>query len=132
VDNTEAIRELASDEYGVVVMAASTGQEVSIERPEWKHGAFTKALLEGLQEGRADLSQDGIVHLTELDHFIAEKVKELTQGEQHPTHRNPLRSAASRLRRWDRNKERNAAVALGNGCVALLRFLFSSRRATCL
>ena len=88
-DNTEAIRELASEEYGVVILASSTGKEESFESPEWGHGAFTRALLDGLQEGRADLTQDGIVHLKELDYYIAERVKELTGGKQHPTTARP-------------------------------------------
>lgn len=85
VDNTEAIRELASDENGVVILAASTGKEYSLEHPEWGHGAFTRALLDGLQDGNADYTGDGIVHLRELDTYIAERVKELTEGSQHPT-----------------------------------------------
>lgn len=85
IDNTEAIRELASEEYGVVVMAASTGKELSMERKEWGHGAFTKALLEGLEESKADFSGDGIIHLRELDQYISERVRTLTDGKQHPT-----------------------------------------------
>jgi len=48
MDITEIIADLAADESGVVVMASSTGREVSIELDELKHGAFTKALVEGL------------------------------------------------------------------------------------
>jgi WD40 repeat protein len=93
-DNSEAIRELTSDEVGVVIMAASTGNESSLENPEWGHGAFTTGVLAGLK-GEADLNGDGIVHLIELDFFVAEKVKELTDGAQHPTTVKP--STISRL-----------------------------------
>jgi WD40 repeat protein len=93
-DNTEAIRELTSDEVGVVIMAASTGNESSLENEEWGHGAFTTAALAGLG-GEADLNDDGIVHLVELDFYVAEKVKELTEGAQHPTTVKP--STISRL-----------------------------------
>lgn len=93
-DNSEAIRELTSDEVGVVIMAASTGNESSLENPEWGHGAFTTGVLAGLK-GEADLNADGIVHLIELDFFVAEKVKELTEGAQHPTTVKP--STISRL-----------------------------------
>jgi len=93
-DNSEAIRELTSDEVGVVIMAASTGNESSLENPEWGHGAFTTGVLAGLKGG-ADLNGDGIVHLIELDFFVAEKVKELTEGAQHPTTVKP--STISRL-----------------------------------
>ncbi len=89
VDNTEAIRELASEEFGVVVMAASTGRELSLERSEWGHGAFTKAIIEGLEEGKADYSNDGIIHIRELDQYVSERVKILTNGKQHPTTQKP-------------------------------------------
>jgi len=89
VDNTEALRELSSDEYGVVILAASTGREFSLEHPDWGHGAFTKALLEGLEQGQADYSNDGVIHLRELDLYVAERVELLTNGEQHPTTQKP-------------------------------------------
>ena len=82
IDNTEAIRELTSEEYGVVIMAASTGNELSQEHPDWGHGAFTKALLEGF-EGLADRNNNSIIHLQELDSYVSERVKELTKGKQH-------------------------------------------------
>jgi uncharacterized caspase-like protein len=56
-----------------------------MEHPEWGHGAFTKSLLDGLQDGNADLNGDGVVHLNELDYYVAEQVKALTSGAQHPT-----------------------------------------------
>jgi uncharacterized caspase-like protein len=95
IDNTEAIRELSSNEYGVIILAASTGQEAALELPEWQHGAFTQALLEGFQEGRADLTPDQIIYLTEITHYLTERVKELTGGQQHPTSLIP--STISRL-----------------------------------
>ncbi|MEN7547877.1 caspase family protein [Rapidithrix thailandica] len=88
-DNTEALRTMASDEYGVVIMSASTGVESSFEHPDWGHGAFTLALLEGLEKGEADFKKDFIVYLRELDLFVADKVQELTQGKQHPTTQKP-------------------------------------------
>jgi WD40 repeat protein len=85
IDNTEAIRELASEENGVVVMAASTAREISMERKEWGHGAFTKAIIEGLEERKADFSGDKIIHIRELDQYVSQRVKELTDGKQHTT-----------------------------------------------
>jgi uncharacterized caspase-like protein len=89
VDNTEALRELSSDEYGVVILAASTGREFSLEHPDWGHGAFTKALIEALERGQADYSQDGIVNLRELDLYVAHRVEALTRNQQHPTTQKP-------------------------------------------
>ena len=80
----EVIRELINTDSGVIVMTASTGREESQERPEWGHGAFTKALIEGL-EGRANYNGDKTVDMKELDNFVTDRVKELTGGTQHPT-----------------------------------------------
>jgi uncharacterized caspase-like protein len=85
----EAIRMLAKEENGVVIMAASTGKESSFESAEWQHGAFTLALLEGMNEGKADLNEDGIVNIREIDYYVAERVKILTGGKQHPTTQKP-------------------------------------------
>ena len=83
-DMTSALRELVNAESGVVVMTASTGKESSQERPGWGHGAFTKALIEGL-DGKADFNSDQTVDVKELDLYITNRVKELTEGGQHPT-----------------------------------------------
>ena len=81
---TNALRELVNAESGVVVMTASTGKENSQEHPKWGHGAFTKALIEGL-EGNADFNRDKSVDVKEIDLYITNRVKELTRGGQHPT-----------------------------------------------
>jgi hypothetical protein len=52
------LNELSSAEDGVAVFSASTGSESSYEKPEWNNGAFTKALVEGLN-GAADLTGKG-------------------------------------------------------------------------
>lgn len=96
VELDDAIRELAGVEGGVVVLTSSTGRELSLENPEWGHGAFSLALIEALTSGRryqakaatplpADYNGDGLVHLNELDVYITARVKELTGGAQHPT-----------------------------------------------
>ena len=67
----------------MVVYGASTGKELSFEREDRGHGAFTKALIEGLG-GKADIMHKGTVTTATLDYFLAERVKELTNGRQHP------------------------------------------------
>lgn len=81
-DINRLVNELTSAENGVVVFASSTGRETSQESPDWKNGAFTKALVEGLG-GKADFSRDGVISLNELNLYVAERVKNLTDGEQH-------------------------------------------------
>ena len=95
VNNTEAIREITSAEHGVVVMSASTGSESSLEKSDWKHGAFTYALLKAMKHKKADYNSDGIVYLRELDFFVADEVKRITDGKQHPTTLKP--STISRM-----------------------------------
>jgi WD40 repeat protein len=104
-DLVEAIRALATEENGVVIMAASTGKEYSYESQEWGHGAFTLALLDGLRDGKADLNQDGIINIREIDYFVADRVKELTNGKQHPTTQKPSVVAEFPLLLLDRNSD---------------------------
>lgn len=83
VDQDQIIRELISAEPGLTVMTSSSGREYSYETERWGHGAFTKAMLEGL-DGTADYNTDGVISLHELNLFISERVKTLTGGRQHP------------------------------------------------
>jgi uncharacterized caspase-like protein len=78
------VNELASAENGAVVFTSSTGRQYSLENPEWNNGAFTKALVEGL-EGKADLFKRGSVTIKTLDAYITQRVKALTKGLQAPT-----------------------------------------------
>lgn len=68
---------------GVMVFAASRGLESSLELGSLEHGAFTYALLQGL-EGRADLIPDGRITMSELQAYVANQVKQLTDDRQHP------------------------------------------------
>ncbi|MEM1135373.1 MAG: hypothetical protein AAGI07_05990 [Bacteroidota bacterium] len=89
-NNTEALRNLSSEEHGVVIMSASTGAESSLENPQWGHGAFTLALLEGIEKGYADiLPKDKTVFLRELDTYVFTRVRELTSERQNPTTQKP-------------------------------------------
>ena len=79
---SQIIKEMKNEYYGVITFAAATGEEDSVERPEWGHGAFTKALLEGL-EGKAVRNESGIVQTDELGTWIRQRVQDLTGGDQH-------------------------------------------------
>jgi len=87
-DITSIANELSSAENGAVVFASSTGRQFSLERPEWSNGAFTKALLEGLN-GKADYMKKGKISINMLDLYLSERVKELTDGQQTPTTTKP-------------------------------------------
>jgi len=82
-DINAVINELSSAENGVVVFAASTGRQLSQESADWNNGAFTKAVVEGLT-GKADVRNTGRVTIKGLDFYVADRVKELTHGQQTP------------------------------------------------
>ena len=67
----------------VMVFASSRGREPSLEKPELGHGAFTYAILQGLR-GEADLFHDGRITISELQAYVANRVKVLTGDSQHP------------------------------------------------
>lgn len=78
------MNELIAAENGVIVFAASTGTQVSLESPQWNNGAFTLALVEGLK-GQADGKDTGRVTVNMMDLYLSERVRQLTQGSQTPT-----------------------------------------------
>jgi hypothetical protein len=88
-DTTAMLNELSSPEYGLVVIASSTGKQFSFENTEWGNGAFTKALVEGFS-GRADLKKRGRITHKMLDFYVSDRVEELTQGKQTPVNTSPL------------------------------------------
>lgn len=89
VDLSRLIDELATNEHRVVVFAASTGRQISSESPRWGNGAFTKSLVEGLY-GKADFDIDGRITVSELEHYVSERVQELTEERQVPTSAKPV------------------------------------------
>ena len=84
----DLIRDLVSDDFGITVMSSSTGKELSQESSDDQGGFFTIAFVEGLS-GKADANGDGIIYSTELANYVADRVKNLTNGQQHPVMRNP-------------------------------------------
>lgn len=84
----DLVRDLVTDESGVVMMCSSTGRESSLENNEARQGNFTLAIVEGLS-GKADYNKDGHVYLNELDTYVTDRVKELTRGQQHPVTAKP-------------------------------------------
>ncbi|MBI3269416.1 MAG: protein kinase [Planctomycetes bacterium] len=57
-----------------IVFSACGAEERSLEVDAWKHGLFSKALIDGMK-GDADLNQDGWVRFTELYEFVSARVK---------------------------------------------------------
>lgn len=72
---------------GITVISASGSAEFAYEYGELKNGVFTYSLIQGLKEGLADLNNDDAIQITELQHFVKDKVYKLTSGQQQPTFR---------------------------------------------
>ena len=83
------INELASAENGAIVFASSTGSQVSYEDSAWDNGAFTKALLEGLEGAAVYGNTKGLITVKRLDLYLSDRVNELTSGKQTPTTTTP-------------------------------------------
>jgi WD40 repeat protein len=84
----DLVRDLVTEDYGVIVMCSSLGREYSIESSAVKHGYFTLAVVEGLS-GEADLNHDRVVHFSELDAYAGPRVRELSEGTQNPVTAKP-------------------------------------------
>ena len=59
-----------------------------MSRNEWGHGAFTKAVLEGLRS-KANYDGNRTIDIKELDLYVIQRVKTLTDGQQHPITETP-------------------------------------------
>jgi len=86
VDSDRFVKEL--QEANAVIFTSSRGRELSQESDSWKHGAFTHALIEGIQ-GKADLIKDNKISMKELDAYVSETVPKITSGAQHPITNTP-------------------------------------------
>lgn len=82
------IGEIMGADNGVVVFTASMGRQPSRESPRWGNGAFTKAVIEGI-DGHAALVRGRPITVAMLDLYISERVKVLTAGTQTPTTAKP-------------------------------------------
>ena len=87
-DLSGVINELAGTENGVVVFSSSTGRQFSYEDPAWRNGAFTLALVEGLNGAAAAPDSPRITHKM-LDFYVSDRVKRLTDGRQTPVTQAP-------------------------------------------
>ncbi len=87
LDYNKLINEIAGS-ANAIVLSSSTGTELSMESAEWQHGAFTKALLEGIA-GKGLHYDPSVITIDELTLYVKERVKELTGGLQHPVDLKP-------------------------------------------
>jgi WD40 repeat protein len=87
-DMTAFLNELREPRRGIVPFVATSARQIARERPGLNNGAFTHALLDGL-DGGADRDGNGLVTVEELRHYVIDRVKALTGGLQHPNAMRP-------------------------------------------
>ncbi|MCP4219081.1 MAG: peptidase C14 [bacterium] len=84
-DITAAIKSIKNAGKGRIIMTASTGDTPSWEKPGWGHGAFSKAVIDGIGLWKADRDGNSIITIKELDWHVTTSVAKLTGGKQKPT-----------------------------------------------
>ena len=77
--------------HGRITLAASDGEQNSVELSEFGHGAFTYFLVKGLR-GEADADNDGVVTADELWSYLRRKVSEASGHAGNP--QTPMLSGA--------------------------------------
>jgi hypothetical protein len=82
VDAAALRHELAA--ANVTVLTSSGGREASLEDDAWQHGAFTRALLDALNDPAADPHRVGLINANTLADYVAAHVASLTKGKQTP------------------------------------------------
>jgi uncharacterized caspase-like protein len=85
----QPMTELAN-QAGILVYAGCGITEGGLEiKGLLKNGLFTHALIQAL-EGRADVNHDGVVTLAEVDAYVDNLVRQISQGRQNPTMQRPV------------------------------------------
>ncbi len=77
-------RSLGANQYAMAGLTSSTGGQVSLEKVDWGDGAFTKALLEGIVQAKADSADSHEITMLGLGYYVSQRVKVLTQQAQTP------------------------------------------------
>jgi hypothetical protein len=96
VDMNRLVNEFGDKSLGVFLYASALGRQFSYEHADWQNGAFTKALLEGLQ-GKADREHLGYVETDELALYVRRQVMRMTNNLQEPVRMKPDATPEIRL-----------------------------------
>jgi WD40 repeat protein len=75
----------SAENGGIVAFASSQGNETSFESSVWKNGAFTKALVDGIEHGEAAVFGQDAIKTSVLEAYLEARVGELTEHAQTPT-----------------------------------------------
>jgi hypothetical protein len=84
INVNELALKLGRNDCGAIVITSSASYQESLEGDAWKAGAFTRALVDGL-EGRADLFRTGYVSSPyDIACYVDHVVRTLTDERQTP------------------------------------------------
>jgi len=72
---------------GATVISSAGGVEFAMESDTWQNGLFTYCLIDGLINKKADLNNDKMIMVSELQTYIQAEVNKLSNGKQTPTSR---------------------------------------------
>lgn len=72
---------------GTTIISSAGGKEYAYESKKIQNGVFTYSLINGLKSKKADLNNDGVIMLSEIQDYVMQSVSELTKGMQNPTNR---------------------------------------------
>lgn len=78
LDDLREAQEIVKQTPAGLITLTSSGNTQSWEDPAWQHGAFTKALLDGLN-GAADTNKDHFVQVSELFQYLQKTVPSLVR-----------------------------------------------------
>lgn len=82
VRSTRPLREIAARPVRQIIAGGLKDEKV-VENPEWRHSAFTHALLNGMGSGAADFNQDGVVTGMEVATYLKDAVPRLAPQTPH-------------------------------------------------
>ena len=76
----EAIKQVSQKQNISLTFTSSSQNQLSYEDDSWNNGAFTKALIDGMQRGKADVNEDKIVTVKELSDYVTMSVRNMVRS----------------------------------------------------
>jgi WD40 repeat protein len=77
----QVLWQIKAGSRGLFTLSASNGSELSQESKDWRHGAFTKALLDAMQNAN---EQGKVLSTDDITKEVKDRVQSLTHDQQHP------------------------------------------------
>lgn len=76
----DAIKQLSQKQNICLTFTSSSQNQLSYEDDRWNNGAFTKALIDGMQRGKADVNGDKVVTIKELSDYVGISVRDMVHS----------------------------------------------------